>query len=156
MSSVLERELQNSSLLCAAVQKVFSSRLALSLQQRMRGSSIVFANLQLYTRLRELACKLSCTRAKPCTTAHCCCCCCVAAAFISSSAIIFADNMLHYVKCAHAQTQVATAGVVPYKGVIDCLRRSAKEEGVGALYKALVPRLASVVPMIGIQVRFYI
>ena len=48
--------------------------------------------------------------------------------------------------------QVATAGVVPYKGVIDCLTRSAKEEGVGALYKALLPRLASVVPMIGIQV----
>eukprot|EP00953_Heterococcus_sp_UTEX-ZZ885_P012816 7328-Heterococcus_DN1.PRE.1 len=48
-------------------------------------------------------------------------------------------------------SSVATAGVVPYKGVIDCLRRSAKEEGVGALYKALVPRLASVVPMIGIQ-----
>jgi Mitochondrial carrier protein len=55
----------------------------------------------------------------------------------------------------HTHMQVATAGVVPYKGVIDCLRRSAKEEGVGALYKALVPRLASVVPMIGIQVSLY-
>ena len=49
--------------------------------------------------------------------------------------------------------QVATAGVKPYRGVIECIQRSIKEEGVGSLYSAVGPRLAAVVPMIGIQVR---
>lgn len=52
-------------------------------------------------------------------------------------------------------TQVAVAGVAPYKGVIDCLSRTIAEEGPGALYRALIPRLASVVPMIGIQFGVY-
>jgi Mitochondrial carrier protein len=48
--------------------------------------------------------------------------------------------------------QVATVGVSPYKGVLDCITRTVQEEGAVALYKSLGPRLISVVPMIGIQV----
>ncbi len=40
----------------------------------------------------------------------------------------------------------------PYKGVADCFIRIFREEGVGAFYKSLPPRLYSVVPMIAIQV----
>lgn len=50
-------------------------------------------------------------------------------------------------------TQTAQAGVVPYKGVLRTLTRIVKEEGVGPIYRSLTPRLVSVVPMIGIQVR---
>lgn len=49
-------------------------------------------------------------------------------------------------------TQTVQAGVVPYKGVISTLTRIVREEGVGPIYRSLTPRLASVVPMIGIQV----
>lgn len=49
----------------------------------------------------------------------------------------------------------ATAGAVPYKGIIDCAIRVAKEEGMGAFYRGLPPRLVSVVPMIGIQFGVY-
>ena len=38
-----------------------------------------------------------------------------------------------------------------YKGIIDCAIRVAREEGMGAFYRGLPPRLVSVVPMIGIQ-----
>ncbi|KAG5190453.1 mitochondrial carrier domain-containing protein [Tribonema minus] len=38
-----------------------------------------------------------------------------------------------------------------YRGIIDCFRTIARTEGVGAFYNSLTPRLASVVPMIGIQ-----
>jgi len=55
--------------------------------------------------------------------------------------------------------QVAVAAAVAggeatlkYTGVLQCLRLITKEEGVGALYRALPPRLISVVPMMGIQV----
>lgn len=51
-------------------------------------------------------------------------------------------------------TQTVQAGVVPYRGVLDTLSRVVKEEGIGSLYRSLAPRLVSVVPMIGIQVRF--
>ena len=50
-------------------------------------------------------------------------------------------------------TQTAQAGVVPYKGVLRTLSRIVKEEGLGPIYRSLTPRLVSVVPMIGIQVR---
>ena len=50
-------------------------------------------------------------------------------------------------------TQTAQPGVVPYKGVLRTLSRIVKEEGVGPIYRSLTPRLVSVVPMIGIQVR---
>lgn len=50
-------------------------------------------------------------------------------------------------------TQTVQAGVEPYRGVISTMGRVAQEEGVGALYRSLVPRLVSVTPMIGIQVR---
>jgi hypothetical protein len=43
-----------------------------------------------------------------------------------------------------------------YDGMMDCLMKIIREEGVGALYKALPPRLMSVVPMIGIQFGVYV
>lgn len=50
-------------------------------------------------------------------------------------------------------TQTAQAGIAPYQGVLGTLSRVINEEGFGALYRSLTPRLVSVVPMIGIQVR---
>lgn len=47
------------------------------------------------------------------------------------------------------------AGVIPYKGIVDCAMRVAKEEGVATFYRGLPPRLVSVVPMIGIQFGVY-
>ena len=44
---------------------------------------------------------------------------------------------------------------VAYKGVSDCFYRILKEEGVGAFYRSLPPRLMSVVPMIAIQFGVY-
>lgn len=49
-------------------------------------------------------------------------------------------------------TQTVQAGVLPYNGILQTMARVAREEGVGALYTSLAPRLISVVPMIGIQV----
>jgi Mitochondrial carrier protein len=49
----------------------------------------------------------------------------------------------------------AMAGVIPYKGIIDCAMRMAKEEGMATFYRGLPPRLVSVVPMIGIQFGVY-
>jgi Mitochondrial carrier protein len=42
-----------------------------------------------------------------------------------------------------------------YKGIIDCAVRVAREEGIKTFYRGLPPRLASVVPMIGIQFGVY-
>ena len=54
---------------------------------------------------------------------------------------------------------VAASGVdgaaTRYKGIVDCFRVIVREEGVGALYRALPPRLLSVVPMMGIQLCVY-
>ena len=52
-------------------------------------------------------------------------------------------------------TQLNYPDLVPYKGISDCFQRVLKEEGVGAFYRGLTPRLLSVVPMIGIQFGFY-
>ncbi|KAL7445432.1 hypothetical protein ACHAXH_010046 [Discostella pseudostelligera] len=52
-------------------------------------------------------------------------------------------------------TQMNYPDLVPYKGINDCFRRVLKEEGVGAFYRGLTPRLFSVVPMIGIQFGVY-
>lgn len=49
-------------------------------------------------------------------------------------------------------TQVVQDGIVPYKGVVNTLVRVVRDEGLGSMYRALPPRLVSVVPMIGIQV----
>ena len=49
----------------------------------------------------------------------------------------------------------AAAGIRPYKGIIDCAVTVFREEGVGAFYRGLPPRLISVVPMIGIQFGVY-
>lgn len=52
-------------------------------------------------------------------------------------------------------TQLNYPDLVPYNGINDCFRRVLKEEGIGAFYRGLTPRLLSVVPMIGIQFGFY-
>eukprot|EP00531_Pseudo-nitzschia_arenysensis_P019265 CAMPEP_0116118234 /NCGR_PEP_ID=MMETSP0329-20121206/1995_1 /TAXON_ID=697910 /ORGANISM="Pseudo-nitzschia arenysensis, Strain B593" /LENGTH=326 /DNA_ID=CAMNT_0003611847 /DNA_START=545 /DNA_END=1525 /DNA_ORIENTATION=- len=44
---------------------------------------------------------------------------------------------------------------IPYKGIVDCGVRIAKEEGIKTFYRGLAPRLMSVVPMIGIQFGVY-
>lgn len=52
--------------------------------------------------------------------------------------------------------QVASDGFAPYNsGVFECMTRIYRDEGLSTLYKALGPRLASVVPMIGIQFGVY-
>ena len=57
------------------------------------------------------------------------------------------------------KTRIITSSRIPgakqYKNLIDCLVRTASDEGIGALYRALPPRLTSVVPMIGIQFGIY-
>lgn len=52
-------------------------------------------------------------------------------------------------------TQANFPDLVPYKGILDCAKRVLAEEGVGAFYRGLTPRLVSVVPMIGIQFGIY-
>lgn len=52
-------------------------------------------------------------------------------------------------------TQANYPNLVPYKGIVDCAQRVLKEEGVGAFYRGLTPRLISVMPMIGIQFGIY-
>lgn len=52
-------------------------------------------------------------------------------------------------------TQLNYPDLVPYKGIADCFSRVLKEEGVGAFYRGLWPRLLRVVPMIGIQFGVY-
>jgi hypothetical protein len=54
------------------------------------------------------------------------------------------------------QTSAAvTAATIPYKGILDCAVRVAREEGIKTFYRGLAPRLLSVVPMIGIQFATY-
>lgn len=53
------------------------------------------------------------------------------------------------------QTSAKVLQGVPYKGIIDCGLRIAREEGVKTFYRGLAPRLLSVVPMIGIQFGVY-
>merc|ERR1719232_147027 len=52
-------------------------------------------------------------------------------------------------------TQMNYPDLTPYKGISDCFKRLLKEEGIGAFYRGLTPRLLSVVPMIGLQFGFY-
>ncbi|KAL7535061.1 hypothetical protein ACHAXR_009252, partial [Thalassiosira sp. AJA248-18] len=52
-------------------------------------------------------------------------------------------------------TQMNYPDLVPYKGINDCFKTVLKEEGIGAFYRGLTPRLLSVVPMIGIQFGVY-
>jgi len=42
-----------------------------------------------------------------------------------------------------------------YSGIFDCLTKTINDEGIGALYRALPPRLMAVMPMIGIQFSVY-
>lgn len=53
------------------------------------------------------------------------------------------------------QSSAAVMNSVPYKGIVDCAVRIAKEEGIKTFYSGLTPRLVSVVPMIGIQFGVY-
>eukprot|EP00614_Pseudopedinella_elastica_P026977 CAMPEP_0172625618 /NCGR_PEP_ID=MMETSP1068-20121228/144882_1 /TAXON_ID=35684 /ORGANISM="Pseudopedinella elastica, Strain CCMP716" /LENGTH=363 /DNA_ID=CAMNT_0013434965 /DNA_START=45 /DNA_END=1136 /DNA_ORIENTATION=+ len=53
------------------------------------------------------------------------------------------------------QTATLSGGGVKYRGIVQCFRTIVAEEGVGALYRALPPRLVSVVPMMGIQLCVY-
>eukprot|EP00546_Thalassionema_frauenfeldii_P009579 CAMPEP_0178909852 /NCGR_PEP_ID=MMETSP0786-20121207/8769_1 /TAXON_ID=186022 /ORGANISM="Thalassionema frauenfeldii, Strain CCMP 1798" /LENGTH=385 /DNA_ID=CAMNT_0020582033 /DNA_START=418 /DNA_END=1575 /DNA_ORIENTATION=- len=53
-------------------------------------------------------------------------------------------------------TQItAPSNADAYKGILDCAFRVYREEGMGAFYRGLSPRLLSVVPMIGIQFGVY-
>ena len=52
-------------------------------------------------------------------------------------------------------TQLNYPNLEPYNGINDCFKRVLKEEGIGAFYRGLTPRLLSVVPMIGIQFGVY-
>ena len=52
-------------------------------------------------------------------------------------------------------TQMNYPDQVAYKGINDCFRRVFAEEGIGAFYRGLAPRLLSVVPMIGVQFGVY-
>ena len=51
-------------------------------------------------------------------------------------------------------TQGGASGI-PYRGIVDAAVRITMEDGVGAFYRGLPPRLISVVPMIGIQFGVY-
>jgi hypothetical protein len=53
------------------------------------------------------------------------------------------------------QASMAGSDLVPYKGILDCAVRIAREEGIKTFYRGLPPRLVSVVPMIGIQFGVY-
>ena len=53
------------------------------------------------------------------------------------------------------QTSAKALQGVPYKGIVDCGVRIAREEGIKTFYRGLAPRLLSVVPMIGIQFGVY-
>lgn len=53
------------------------------------------------------------------------------------------------------QASMSNHNLVPYKGIVDCAVRVAREEGIRTLYRGLPPRLVSVVPMIGIQFGVY-
>ena len=53
------------------------------------------------------------------------------------------------------QGGVGAGGVAAYTGVRNCFMRVLREEGIGAFYRALPPRLCSVVPMIAIQFGVY-
>lgn len=52
-------------------------------------------------------------------------------------------------------TQLNYPDLVSYTGINDCFKRVLTEEGIGAFYRGLTPRLLSVVPMIGIQFGVY-
>ena len=52
-------------------------------------------------------------------------------------------------------TQMNYPDLTAYAGINDCFRRVMKEEGIGAFYRGLTPRLLSVVPTIGIQFGVY-
>ena len=52
-------------------------------------------------------------------------------------------------------TQQGAGAALRYTGIAQCFRAVVAEEGAGALYRALPPRLLSVVPMMGIQLMVY-
>lgn len=46
-------------------------------------------------------------------------------------------------------------GIEPYKGIRDCFVRTVKNEGFGALFKGVVPRVLVVSPLFGIALAVY-
>ncbi|CAM9492814.1 unnamed protein product [Phaeothamnion confervicola] len=53
------------------------------------------------------------------------------------------------------QQPAMPGGPLPYAGIVDCARKMVAEEGVGSFYRALWPRLAAVVPMVGVNFGVY-
>jgi Mitochondrial carrier protein len=53
------------------------------------------------------------------------------------------------------QSSSKVLSATSYKGIVDCALRITREEGIKTFYRGLVPRLISVVPMIGIQFGVY-
>lgn len=74
-------------------------------------------------------------------------------AFASATAVAVM-NPMDTVK-TRLVTQMVANNPRAYKGVGDCFVRVFREEGMGAFYRSLPPRLMSVVPMIAIQFGVY-
>ena len=74
-------------------------------------------------------------------------------AFASATAVAVM-NPMDTVK-TRLVTQMVANNPRAYKGVADCFVRVFREEGMGAFYRSLPPRLMSVVPMIAIQFGVY-
>ena len=74
-------------------------------------------------------------------------------AFASATAVAVM-NPMDTVK-TRLVTQMVANNPRAYKGVRDCFVRVFREEGMGAFYRSLPPRLMSVVPMIAIQFGVY-
>lgn len=67
-------------------------------------------------------------------------------------AIAAAGSVAAMVPVDTVKTRLVVAPSSSYRGIIDGLAHISHQEGIGALYKSLVPRLVSVVPMMAIQV----
>lgn len=99
-----------------------------------------------------------------------CCCCCVKAflVFMDRPGSTLENTLIGSLAAAGAccvmipvdtvKTRIVTqrpGTEKHYLGMVDCFIKILDTEGVGALYKALPPRLMAVVPMIGIQFGVY-
>lgn len=104
------------------------------------------------------------------SSSSCCCCCCVKAflVFMDRPGSTLENTLIGSLAAAGAccvmipvdtvKTRIVTqrpGTEKHYSGMVDCFIKILDTEGVGALYKALPPRLMAVVPMIGIQFGVY-
>jgi solute carrier family 25 phosphate transporter 23/24/25/41 len=55
----------------------------------------------------------------------------------------------------YTKTRIAVAATGHYKGIVDCVVRTVREDGALALYKGLGPALAGIVPAVGIDLALY-